>query len=78
MSSNSDSSPRYIALDIHKHYALIAAVDREGQAIIKPRKVSNKELPDWAIAMSCSVWLLIPSIHTVWLRSQKFRLCSLN
>ncbi len=24
------SSTRYITLDIHKHYALVAAVDREG------------------------------------------------
>jgi transposase len=48
MSSNPDSGPRYIALDIHKHYALIAAVDREGEVLLKPRKVTNEQLPDWA------------------------------
>ncbi len=48
MSSNSASSPRYIALDIHKHYAMVAAVDREGQVLLKPRKVTNEQLPDWA------------------------------
>ena len=42
------SSTRYIALDIHKHYAVVAAVDREGQALLKPRKVTNEQLSDWA------------------------------
>ena len=31
MKTNAKSSTRYIALDIHKHYAVVAAVDREGQ-----------------------------------------------
>ena len=42
------SSTRYIALDIHKHYAVVAAVDREGQVLLKPRKVTNEQLSDWA------------------------------
>jgi len=49
MSKNSNSSPRYIALDIHKHYAVVAAVDREGEVLLKPRKVTNEQLPDWAV-----------------------------
>ena len=53
MSKNSNSSSRFIALDIHKHYALIAAVDREGQVLLKPRKVTNEQLPDWAIGHLC-------------------------
>ena len=48
MNPNPNSSPRFIALDIHKHYALVAAVDREGQPLMKPRKVTNEQLPDWA------------------------------
>jgi hypothetical protein len=48
MSSKANSSPRYIALDIHKHYAVAAAVDREGEVLLKPRKVTNEQLPDWA------------------------------
>jgi hypothetical protein len=43
-----NSSTRFVALDIHKHYALIAAVDRDGEPLMKPRKVSNADLPDWA------------------------------
>jgi transposase len=48
MSLNADSSTRYIALDIHKQYAMIAAVDREGEVLLKPRKVTNEQLLDWA------------------------------
>jgi len=28
---------------------LIAGVDREGQALMKPRKITNEELADWAM-----------------------------
>jgi len=42
------ASTRFIALDIHKHYAMVAAVDRDGEPLLKPRKVTNAELPDWA------------------------------
>ena len=48
MNPNPNSSPRYIAFDIHKHYAVTAAVDREGEVLLKPRKVTNEQLPDWA------------------------------
>jgi transposase len=50
MKTNARSSTRYIALDIHKHYAVVAAVDREGQVLLKPRKVTNEQLSDWATA----------------------------
>jgi len=53
MSKNSNSSPRSIALDIHKHYTLIAAVDCEGQVLLKPRKVTNEQMPDWAVGHLC-------------------------
>lgn len=48
MNPVSNSSPRYFALDIHKHYAVVAAVDRDGHVLLQPRKVSNQQLPDWA------------------------------
>ena len=50
MKTNDRSSIRYIALDIHKHYAVVAAVDREGDVLLKPRKVTNEQLLDWATA----------------------------
>jgi len=30
------------------HYAMIVAVDKEGQPLMKPCKVTNEQLPDWA------------------------------
>lgn len=49
MSLNSNSSLRYIALDIHKHYAVVAGVNREGEVLLKPRQVTNNKLPGWAV-----------------------------
>lgn len=39
---------RFVALDIHKHYAVIAAVDKDIQVVLKPRRVSYDRLPQWA------------------------------
>ncbi len=41
-------STRFVALDIHKHYAVIAAVDEHAQIVLKPRRVSFDRLPQWA------------------------------
>lgn len=45
---SSPFEPRYVALDIHKHYAVIAAVNREGEGILEPVRVKNERLPGWA------------------------------
>jgi transposase len=67
MSKNSISSPRFIALDIHKHYAVVAAVDREGEVLLKPRKVTNEQLPDWATAhLSPDDLVVIESTTNAW------------
>ena len=34
-------SSRYIALDIHKHYCVVAGVDREGQVMLHPVRVEH-------------------------------------
>jgi transposase len=38
---------RYIALDIHKYYSVLAGVDREGEEVLAPRRVEHVELEDW-------------------------------
>ena len=38
---------RYIALDIHKHYCVVAGVDREGRVILQPVRVEHAELEGW-------------------------------
>ena len=67
MKTNAKSSTRYIALDIHKHYAVVAAVDREGQVLLKPRKVTNEQLSDWATAhLFAEDLVVIESTSNVW------------
>ena len=38
---------RYIALDIHKHYCVIAGVDREGRVLLQPVRVEHADLEGW-------------------------------
>jgi transposase len=38
---------RYVALDIHKHYCVIAAVDREGRVVLQPVRVEHADLEGW-------------------------------
>ena len=39
---------RYVALDIHKYYCVIAAVDREGRVVLQPVRVEHQDLEEWA------------------------------
>ena len=38
---------RYVALDIHKHYCVIAGVDREGRVLLEPVRVEHADLEGW-------------------------------
>jgi transposase len=38
---------RYIALDIHKYYSVVAGVDREGKEVLSACRVEHTELEDW-------------------------------
>jgi len=38
------SSCRYVALDIHKHYSVIAAVNRDGQIVLDPVRIEHEDL----------------------------------
>jgi transposase len=44
---NARPSPRYVALDIHKHYCVVAAVNREGQVVLQPVRVEHQDLEGW-------------------------------
>ena len=44
---NTRGSRRYVALDIHKHYCVIAGVDREGRVTLQPVRVEHADLEDW-------------------------------
>jgi transposase len=38
---------RYIALDIHKHYCVVAGVNREGRILLQPVRVEHADLEEW-------------------------------
>jgi transposase len=49
MSEERKASPscRYVALDIHKHYCVVAAVNREGKVVLEPVRVEHQDLEGW-------------------------------
>ena len=50
MEDNPSASPcRYIALDIHKYYSVVAGVDREGKEILAACRVEHLDLENWVI-----------------------------
>jgi len=40
-------SKRYVALDIHKHYCVIAGVDRDGRVLLHAVRVEHADLEGW-------------------------------
>ena len=38
---------RYVALDIHKHYSMIGAVNRDSELLVDPRRVEHTHLEAW-------------------------------
>ena len=44
---NTRVSRRYVALDIHKHYCVVAGVEREGRVVLPPVRVEHADLEGW-------------------------------
>ena len=44
---NTRDTKRYVALDIHKHYCVIAAVDGEGRVVLQAVRVEHADLEGW-------------------------------
>jgi transposase len=44
---NTRLSKRYVALDIHKQYCVVAGVDREGRVMLQPVRVEHEDLEGW-------------------------------
>lgn len=40
---------RYIGMDIHKHFVMVVGIDADHQVILTPRRVSTKQLENWAM-----------------------------
>ena len=49
MSEERNARPprRYVALDIHKHYCVVAGVDREGRMVLQSVRVEHADLEGW-------------------------------
>jgi transposase len=41
-------SQRFVALDVHKHYVLVAAIDATQKVVLSPRKISMERFEGWA------------------------------
>ena len=39
---------RFVALDVHKHYVMVAAIDATQQVVLTPRKLSLERFVEWA------------------------------
>jgi transposase len=44
---NTRASRRYVALDIHKYYCVIAGVDRDGRVVLQAVRVEHADLEGW-------------------------------
>jgi len=44
---NTRALRRYIALDIHKHYCVVAGVNRDGRVVLQAVRVEHADLEDW-------------------------------
>ena len=51
---NTRGTRRYVALDIHKKYCVIAGVDREGRVLLQPVRVEHADLEGWLKKHLCS------------------------
>jgi transposase len=58
---------RYIAMDIHKHYSVIAGVDRDGQELMEACRVEHEDLEKWlAKHLLSSDRVVIESTTNAW------------
>ena len=56
-----------MALDIHKHYCVVAAVNREGQVVLQPVRVEHQDLEAWLKKNLCpSDQAVIESTTNAW------------
>ena len=43
-----DPIPRYVALDVHRHYVMVAALDATQKIVLPPRKIAMDHFAEWA------------------------------
>jgi len=64
---NTRGTRRYVALDIHKYYCVIAGVDREGRVLLQAVRVEHADLEGWLKKNLCSTdHAVIESTTNAW------------
>jgi transposase len=60
-------SRRYLALDIHKHYSIVAGVDFDGDVVLEPRRIEHGDLGAWGLKhIETSDYVVIESTTNAW------------
>ena len=60
-------SRRYLALDIHKHYSVVAGVNFEGQVVLEPVRIEHADLENWlAKHIQPSDYVVLESTTNAW------------
>jgi transposase len=60
-------SRRYLALDIHKHYSVVAGVNFEGQVVLEPVRIEHGDLEVWlAKNIQPTDFVVIESTTNAW------------
>jgi len=60
-------SRRYLALDIHKHYSVVAGVNFEGQVVLEPVRIEHADLEGWlAKNIRPTDYVVIESTTNAW------------
>jgi transposase len=58
---------RYVALDVHKHYVMVAAIDATQQVVLAPRKLSLERFTSWAPEhLSASDQVVLEATTNAW------------
>jgi transposase len=60
-------SRRYLALDIHKHYSVVAGVNFEGQVVLEPVRIEHGDLEGWLVKhIQPTDFVVIESTTNAW------------
>jgi transposase len=80
MATTTEPAPRFVALDVHKHYLVVGALNAQLAIVLHPKRIPLPDFPAWARAqlrptdkivleMSTNTWelvdLLTPLVATV-------------
>ncbi|HEY7417769.1 MAG TPA: IS110 family transposase, partial [Ktedonobacteraceae bacterium] len=67
MPDSAAPTPRYIALDVHRHYVMVAAIDADQPILLPPRRMPFPAFADWAPThLSSSDRIVLEATTNAW------------